>query len=183
MATGPVATFPWGWERVWRRQEGLRCTQHASPSASTAIHYIKAFIFFFFVVVDITFSFTFSCCAGPADLCTGCFFILVYCVPVFVRESRWVEKASFPISHSWQAVWLRIDARCWLSVGVGGTRDRDRWWHAGACQLKTQWPEWEVMLSSSEKLPFTFSKGGTWGNGCLVEYIFVFVFAFCRQSL
>lgn len=105
-------------------------------STSAAIHNIKAFIFFC-VVVDLTFYFTFSCCDGPSDLCTSYFFILVYCVPVLVRKSGWVEKASFLISSSWQAVCLWVDAHCWLSVGVGGTCDRDRWWHAGVCQMKT----------------------------------------------
>lgn len=111
------------------------------------------------------------------------FFILVCCVPVLVRESGWVEKANFPVSNSWQAAWLRIDARCWLSVGVGGTHDRDRWWHTGVCQLKTA-------VACMRRNAFLISKACfhlLWrqgrGNSCLVEYIFAFVFTFYMQRL
>lgn len=102
MTNDSVATFP---VRAGACGEGRRGYSVCSPP-----HYLHQQLFviskhsFFFVVVDVTFYFTFSCCDGPADLCTDRFFILVYCVAVLIRESRWVEKGSFPVSKSSQAV-------------------------------------------------------------------------------
>lgn len=135
-------------------------------STSAAIHNIKAFIFSY-VVVDLTFYFTFSCCDGPADLCASYFFILVYCVPVLVRKGGWVEKASFPISSSWQAVCLRIDAPCWLSVGAGGTCDRDRWWHAGVSDENGSVPSEEECFPHQQSL---LSPSLKVGNGGMVAW-------------
>lgn len=137
MASGSVATFPRGAGTRVEKAGGKGYSAHSMPHLLHQQLFIKSKQSFFL------------CCCWHNFLlhllmlwwtCRPLHRLLFYpCLlcSCFGKREWWVEKASFPISHSWQAVWLRIDARCWLSVGVGGTRDRDRWWHAGVCQLKT----------------------------------------------
>lgn len=52
---------------------GRGCGTSSTPHLHQQLFLTSKSTFFFFVVVDITFYFTFSCCDGPVDLCKGYF--------------------------------------------------------------------------------------------------------------